>query len=272
MTNNRKLVSVIIILLLASLACSLTGGNTSTDTVEIIAPSQQKTQEKTQEITQTPTVQVVKSACDNQYFPVKESATWSYDNSGLDSESLTRSILEVTSDGFTDQDVFSDSTTRSGNWECKDGDLISLDLNVNNLAAANAVAGGNEIDFEITSMEGVTLPAVVIEGTSWSQNIKLKGQQDFGGQAMSLKLDITNDCISSGDETITVPAGTFTAQRVECTAAVLITVNIFGMEIPTNAASSSTSWYAEGVGMIKTVSDNGDGTTSSLELASYNIP
>ena len=29
-------------------------------------------------------------------------------------------------------------------------------------------------------MEGVTLPAVVIEGTTWSQNIKLKGQQDFG--------------------------------------------------------------------------------------------
>ena len=49
MTSNRKLVSVIIILLLASLACSLIGSNTSTDSVEIIAPSQQKTQEKTQE-------------------------------------------------------------------------------------------------------------------------------------------------------------------------------------------------------------------------------
>ncbi|MFC2028776.1 hypothetical protein ACFLTX_02495 [Chloroflexota bacterium] len=288
MKNNTKLISVVSILLMASLACSQLEDSSSTSTnipIEtplqtLQSPATQTVQQETRkpttqstlQVTQEPLTQSNLSGCDNPLYPVKEGATWYYTVSGMASNSLEHSILEVTSDGFRDQDIFSDGTTRNGRWNCMDGDLISLDLNISNLAAANAVAGGRETNLEITSMDGVTIPADASEGSSWTQHIILEGLQNFAGQEMNLKLDITDDCKAAGVESITITAGTFTSQRVECKSTVVITVNIGGLVIPTSASSSSVSWYAREVGMVKTESDNGDGTTSRLELSDYTIP
>ena len=73
-------------------------------------------------------------------------------------------------------------------------------------------------------MDGVTIPADIKEGTTWTQNLIIEGLQIMDDQEMISNFDISNDCTATGEESVTVPAGTFTALRVDCVNTVTITM------------------------------------------------
>ncbi len=216
--------------------------------------------------------QVAGGACDNPYYPIIAGATWTYSLTGPVTDTFTRSIIAVSSDGFTDQDVFGTGVTRSGLWKCEAGSLIGLDPGGNSGATANVQTDNLNASFQTTSMEGVSFPAVIDAGTAWSQSFTIEGTQSINGQDIASKNQTTNSCTVGGNESISVPAGTFSAVRVDCQTSMTITIVMNGAEIPTSINLTSTTWHAEGVGMVKTASTLSDGSVTTIELTAYSIP
>ena len=209
------------------------------------------------------------AACGNPYLPVVQGATWTYNLTGSSSDTFTRSIISVGENNFTDQDVFGSGVTRQGNWNCDNGALIALDPTSGNSASVNSE--NVSVDFKTTSSSGVTLPASLNQGDSWTQTTTLEGTENINGLEVPAKNEFSNTCTVAGKESITVAAGTFDAVRVDCQTAMNITITMNGAPISSPFTFTATSWYAENVGLIKTVS-TGDQLDSTLELTSYSIP
>jgi len=282
--KDRKLIAVLAILLISTLACSLTGSGNPVSAVQTLIPSEAQTlvAGEAQNLVASVVAPAATGlagagggatspACNNPLYPVVVGASWSYSLTGPLPDTFTRSIAALTTNGFTDQDIFGSGATRTGQWTCDSGDLISLDPGGGSVTA-NVQTASSSTDFQTTALDGVTLPAGVTSGTSWTQDFTLEGVQDLNGQQVTSKNVTSYSCTASGEESITVAAGSFTAMRVECLTNITITITMAGMDIPTSITSTSTSWYAPGVGMVKTDSLLSDGSTTSIELTAYNIP
>ena len=282
MKNHLKLLSMAGILLMTTLACSLTGGANPVSSLQTLIPAEAQTQvvamltpADTPVATDpagTPDFSSGNGDCDNPLYPVVVGATWSYSMTGPLPDTFTRSISALTSDGFTDQDVFGSGTTRTGQWTCDAGTLIALNPGAGSTFTANVQATGLDSDFQTTYLDGVTYPAEIEPGTTWTQNITLEGVQNLNGQEIPSKSETSYDCSADAYETVTVPAGTFEAIRVDCQVNIIMTITMAGMDIPANFNSTTTAWHAAGVGMVKSVSDPGADLSTSIELTAYNIP
>jgi hypothetical protein len=279
MKNHLKILSMLGILLITTLACSLTGGADPLGSLQTLVPAEAQTQvvamltpAATDAVVVPTSVSSSNGDCDNPLYPVVAGATWSYAMTGPLPDTFTRSISALTSNGFTDQDVFGSGTTRTGQWTCDAGTLVALDPGGGSGFTANVQAVGLDSNFQTTYTDGVTFPAEIEPGTSWTQNFTIEGVQNLNGQEVLSKNETAYNCTAGDYETVTVPAGTFEAIRVDCQVNIIITITMAGMDIPTNVNSTTTAWHAQGVGMVKSVSNQDTDLSTSIELTAYNIP
>ncbi len=211
----------------------------------------------------------VAGACENPYMPVIVGATWNYNLTGPSPDTYIHSILSVEANGFTEQDVFGSGVTRQGQWECDNGNLVAL--NPSGGGSASVTSEGTSADFKTTALEGVTMPASLNPGDSWSQSLTLEGTQTVNSDTFPVSNQVNQACTAAGVESVTVPAGTFDAMRVDCQVNMNITIDIAGSPFTTPIALTNTNWYAIKVGLVKTVT-TGSGLDSTVELTSYLIP
>lgn len=207
--------------------------------------------------------------CKNPLHPVIKGAKWTYSLSGITSGSFTRTITAVREDGFTEQDDFDAGVTRSAEWKCEDGTLTALSPAEG--LSSMIQSSGATVQFETTQSDGVTLPAIVTPGSSWTQNFTLEGTQTIAGTSADSTGEMSYSCKAADVETVSVPAGIFDAVRVGCQVNATITVDMAGFEVPTEWASATTIWYARDVGMVKTENELSGVGHSSIELTSYII-
>ena len=208
-------------------------------------------------------------ACDNPFMPVVVGATWTYNLNGPVPDTYVHSILSIEASGFTEQDIFGTGVTRQGIWNCENGNLIAL--NPSGGSSSSVTAEGTSVDFKTTALEGITLPASLNPGDSWSQSLTLEGTQTINGETFPASNQLTQNCTAAGNESVTVPAGTFDAMRVDCQVTMNITLDMAGSPLATTISLNNTNWYAIKVGLVKTVS-TGSGLDSVIELTSYSIP
>lgn len=256
----------IISLLVASLACSLLGAVTPTPNSNSASQSP---------ATSAPTNSVesdrsIRGACVNPLYPVAVGASWTYQFKGSALGNFTRSITAVNADGFTDQDVFTSGITRYGEWKCNAGALIALKPS----SGADAAVQSDSVEstFETTAMDGVTLPASVNQGDAWSQNFTMEGTESINGQDIASKSQIAFSCTAGANESVTVPAGTFNAVHMDCISKIDITITMNGVDVPTTVNTTSTMWYAPGVGLVKSEDVVSGSQNVTLELTAYYIP
>jgi hypothetical protein len=208
-------------------------------------------------------------SCANLLLPIRVGATWTYNLSSSISDTFTRSIVSADSSGFTDQDVFGTGVTRQGKWNCEQGNLIAL--NPAEGGSASVTTTNVTVDFQTTELSGVTIPAAVHAGDTWTQTMTLEGIENINGTDIPAKNQFSNTCTAIGGESVTVQAGTFDAMRVDCQTNINITITMSGQDIQNAIEFSSSNWYAENVGLVKTTT-SGSGLDSTIELISYNIP
>ncbi|QQR61067.1 hypothetical protein IPH19_01210 [Candidatus Uhrbacteria bacterium] len=116
---------------------------------------------------------------------------------------------------------------------------------------------GFDVSYEVLEMSGEILPADMRVGKEWVNTSKVKiTTTDTGpiGSMMNGRISstkITNKV--TAEESVTVPAGTFTALKVEQTIQVESTI----AGRPFNTTSNSTAWYVKDVGLVKSVSGTG---------------
>lgn len=202
--------------------------------------------------------------CQNPYYPIVQGASWQYQLSGTTSGTFTRSLTAVRADGFDDQDVFSAGTIRTSSWACQNGNLISLTPS----AGPTVSAGELQFDFTIESNTGISFPANPQPGQEWAQNVVYLGQQTTGGMTFESRNVLATSCKAGDIETVRVPAGQFSALRVDCST----TLDIYlSGSLAFSFNSSESTWHAPGVGVVKSVGTGNMGSAETVLLA-YNIP
>jgi hypothetical protein len=213
-------------------------------------------------------------ACANPHYPIVNGATWTYAGSGgpAGSYSYTDTITEVRADGFTLTSLFNNNLTRTQQWACKPEGLVALQLPG---AAAALTTEGMSLELETSNVQGVTMPTNVAAGNTWSFSLDMHGTQQISGMTAETNSHAVYNFSAVGTESVTVPAGTFDAMKMNGDLTMEINATVQGMSIPVTVTMHTVTWFAPGVGMVKTETTGdmmGTAISDTLELQSYNIP
>lgn len=212
--------------------------------------------------------------CANPYYPVRQGSTWSYRSTGgpAGGYSFTDTITSVREDGFTLSNQF-DDLTLTQEWACKTEGLVALQLG--GAPAALIHSQGMQMNLEITNASGVTFPSEINAGDEWQHNLQFEGTLSVAGQEGSATGNAETRFAAIGNESVTVPAGTFDALNIQVDTTLNFDVRYEGLSIPVTFSARYNYWFAQGVGWVKasgTGSIAGQAFSETLELQSYSIP
>lgn len=209
-------------------------------------------------------------SCANPLMPVRDQISWSYlIHSNVASDTAyTDTITKVGSGGFTVSSAFSD-LTKDVQWSCTTQGLVALQFGGGDSASLST--SGSNASFKTTNVTGVTIPIDPKPGDTWSQSFDIAGTQSVGGATAKTSGTVALDFAAKDVEHVTVPAGAYDALAVEQQVKFSLTVQVAGVSQDVHLSFSGTTWYAPGVGMIKSVSSGtlsqGGGTIeSTIEL------
>lgn len=212
--------------------------------------------------------------CANAYYPVRQGATWTYRSSGgpAGEYSFTDTITAVREDGFTLSTQIG-GLTRAQEWTCSAEGLAALQLG--GAPAAMLNAQNIQMNLNVTGGNGVTFPGQISAGDQWQQNLDFSGNVTMMNQAADATGTAQMNFNAVGMESVTVPAGTFNALRVEADVTLNINATYEGIALPVSFAGDYTYWFAEGVGWVKSIGAGnvlGASFSETTELQSYSIP
>jgi hypothetical protein len=197
---------------------------------------------------------------------VKVGATWNYSVTGQTSGSYLRSIQLVAADGFTDQNVFSNGVTRSGQWKCKNGALTAVDP-----FSTDSSASSSKLDLHTDSVDGTGLPASTQPGDTFAITYHMSGTITENGTTSPVTEVISESCKADAMQSVTVTAGTFNALHLICSLGLTINMTIQGASAPIVSNSTADRWFAKGVGLLKST-DTSNAGVRETDLTTYTIP
>ena len=212
--------------------------------------------------------------CTNTYYPVRQGATWSYKSTGgpAGEYSFTDTISSVRADGFTLSTQIGD-LTRTQEWTCSAEGLTALQLGGAPAAMLNSQE--IEISLDVTNTSGVAFPSQINPGDQWQQTLELQGTVTFMNEEAEASGDAQMNFSAVGNESVTVPAGTFETLKVEVHVTLNVDATYEGITLPVAFSGDYTYWFAPGVGWVKASGRGnvlGSSFSETTELQSYNIP
>ena len=278
---NKKLIPFLLALSVLFLAgCgaadALPGSGSDTDapaTAEALTEDAPALEEPTEAVMEAPAADSpaadTASVCYHPFFPVSEGANWTFQLST--GETYTMTITNLTDESFTLTQDFTDSDlVLTVDWFCSEDGLLQGDF-----AQADFLSeDGIEMNFDTLSWEGKTLPAKdrLEIGYEWTATYQLKGDVDLEGVVTTAEANVTIDYVIAAIEEVTTPAGTFPqAYRVDSNGNMDMSMEFNGASLPmTGITFGSSSWYVEGLGLVKTA-DNFESGSSGMVLIDSNL-
>lgn len=207
--------------------------------------------------------------CGVPYYPVRagleKQYRVTYERGAARAAAYTETYANIGPDSFTLRYQFPELSVDTG-WNCTPEGMVALEYG--KLDFAQKPTG---FKMETVGRTGVTVPAAERwrEGQEWRSSYEIRaelaGPQGASGRG-SGTIEITNRV--AGREQITVPAGSYDALKVESEMAMKLTVRVGQMTVPSNTSVRNTTWFAENVGMVKSVSAPGDFAGATTELVS----
>lgn len=221
----------------------------------------------TQPVSAAPTTaSAAATACNNPFHPVSPTAQWKYQTTGSDDPSAvgnyTVTLTNVTANSFAEHRAF-DKASVDTTWTCDAGSLSATqfgNLNVHGLTG---------FQLNTTQNTGITLPPADQWTVSkmWTNSYRIQGQMQQNGMTLSGSGTVDLQNTIAAQEQVTVPAGTFTAFRVD-TAIILNLTPSGSIPIPIKLELNQSSWYAPNNGLVKSTL-NMNSQTATTELVSY---
>jgi hypothetical protein len=272
--KSARLIAILVVATLAS-ACNAGPGQVQGSPASPVNTNPPPSQPTFTPVPSTPTPASAAGLCANSLVPVKQGVTWTYTDSGAaGASSFTTAITSVRPDGFTASTRFDDNTAVDQQWTCQPEGLLAQSFGAGQTPLGLSLAGV-QASIATSNATGVTLPANVQMGMKWPYSIGLAGTLAEGGLSADINGDVSTEFVAVGMESVTVPAGTFDAMKVEGTSTVKVAASYHGLSLPITSVVKTTFWFAPGVGWVKS-SESGElaGTaiSSVTELQSYNIP
>jgi hypothetical protein len=210
--------------------------------------------------------------CTHPYLAPHEGGVWRY-RAGMPGLPILATVdvvryTDVTATGFVQvREVDGDAGRIVQRWSCGADGLSQL------AGPAEVVPGdapGLAGNMRASDVAGVTLPAA----GRWQAGYTWK--ERFGGQFSGLDVvpgtqprsegQIERSHTIVGQEAVTVPAGTYNAWRVDTTSSGQVTVTLRGQPETMDVTSTRSAWYAEGVGLVKSVDTLDDMVIDQMEL------
>ncbi len=215
------------------------------------------------------------SACYHPYFPVSEGAFWTFQEAS--GQEYTLSVDQTSTDTFTLTQNFdiSDLTLKM-DWYCSEDGLLNGTFTQVDLFDQMTGPDDPEITFEALEWEGSTLPPVNMMrvGYSWIAGYEMAGDMTIEGVTTTTQVNVRIENTIGALEEVTVPAGTFSeAYRVDSIGQIEMVMVMGETATPlTGVQFTYSTWYVEGIGMVKS-SNEYSGMESTVELiASSLIP
>jgi hypothetical protein len=219
-----------------------------------------------EESTGSPTPAAAETACDHPYMPLRTGSSWTYATpDGTTTWSVT-SASGSSDSAEAMMEIALAGASMTAHWNCSAAGIVSYDFGSLSVSSLGEVA-----NMEVVESSGAFLPAadLLAPGYSWPDNYTVTMHVSAEGSELDLTTTSSGTWTAVGMETVTVPAGTFEALRVDGTNNITMS-GFMGME-PVTINVNSSHWYAEGVGMVRyTVSS--EGTDSGGQLTSYTVP
>lgn len=224
------------------------------------------------ESAQTPSAPVAMHGgnCDNAYYPLKKGikATYATHFPGHDS-TYSWEVTDATDDSATLTYTFSPTLHVTSEISCTGDGLQAktyMDL-------GSAMSGG-KVSAKTTSASGSIFPKDVHPGSVWTSRYEVETENNMPAAAkLGMKtghMVVSTTSTAMGEESVTVPAGTFTALKVE--AKMLIHMSL-GANMPSiDTQTTSVSYFVKGKGLVKTETTDSRGGTSGMEATSIVIP
>jgi hypothetical protein len=212
--------------------------------------------------------------CANAYYPVRQGATWNYKStsSAAGEYSFTDTITAAREDGFNLSTQFS-GVTRTQEWACQPEGLVALQFG--GAPAAMLNAQNMQLTLQVSNVSGVTFPKEINAGDQWQHNLDLQGSMTVAGQEGTATGNSQTSFTAIGNESVTVPAGTFDAMKIQVDTTLNLNVSSQGLSVPVAFTSSYNYWFVQGVGWVK---NSGTGNAPEMsfsettELQTYSIP
>jgi len=213
------------------------------------------------------------SNCYHPFFPIAEGASWTFQLST--GETYTMTVTNVTDENFTlTQDFAESDLVLSVDWFCSEDGLLVGDFAQVDFLNQSDSEDGVEMSFDTFSWEGETLPAIdqFEVGHEWTATYNLKGDIAMEGIQYTAEATVTINYVIAAIEEVTVQAGTFPeAYRVDSVGEIAMSMDFNGSTFPmTGINFGSSTWYVEGVGLVKTA-DDFTGYGSGMELVESNL-
>ncbi len=194
--------------------------------------------------------------CDHPFFPVREGWLWSY-RSSVDNSTYTVSITNVSASGFTQRQTFKNAGFES-RWSCDSKGLTQPEY----IQPRNNQ--GVQVNLKTRKASGVVIPQVMRVGATWSYSYEVSGEMKQQNMTLQVEQRVSTTNKVLGQESVTVPAGRFTAFKVESIMTTRGSMKVGANNIPLNTTLKTFSWYAQGVGLVKSRFEGG--TTELLSL------
>ena len=267
---------LLIVVLLAACSPPSSPSPTQTQITETQAPQATFTEIASQSPAppESATAVAAEGLCTNAYYPVREGATWSYKSTGgpAGEYSFTDTITSARQDGFTLSTQIGD-LTRTQEWACKPEGLVALQLG--GAPAAMLNSQNIQLSLDMNNSSGVTFPIQMNAGDQWQQNVDVTGNVSMGKEGGKATGTAQMNFNALGNESVTVPAGTFDAMKVKVDTTLNVKVAYGALSLPVKFSGTYTYWFAPGVGWVKasgTGSVFGASFSETTELQSYNVP
>ncbi|HXD09352.1 MAG TPA: hypothetical protein VN653_04755 [Anaerolineales bacterium] len=274
-TPAKKNLGLLLVFILIT-ACSSAGGSSTQPalaTATLAASTNTETPSQAVEPTTSgeSTLAAPSASCANPYYPVREGSTWTYQSTGspAGNYSFTDTITALRPDGYTLTSKF-DTLTRTQEWACKPEGLVALQLGGGALTSQNL-----KLEVETQNTSGVSYPANIAMGDQWDYALDFTGKMDLAGSSGEAKGNDKSHFTALGIESVTVPAGTFNALKVQVDTTLDISVTIQGLTVPVTFSSSYIYWFVQDTGWVKASgsgSIGGEAFAETIEMQWYNLP
>lgn len=262
---NRKTLPIVLVICTSMLACNL---------LSAISPASGNSTQQAPATSSSSQSSATSGSCSNPLYPVKQGVTRTYSVTGLPTgaSTYTETITNVGPDSFTMTTQLG-NLTKNAKWDCKSDGLIELQPGGG--AAMLSTTSGMQADFTVTKSSGVTLPLKISAGDAWTYSLDFTSQITLNNSSGQAQGTTNYQLKALGNESVTVPAGTFNAMKLQITTTFNMQMNMQGANIPFTLTANTTAWYAPNVGMVKQI-DNADmmggALNATTELQSYKIP
>jgi len=211
-------------------------------------------------------------ACGNPYYPFKPGLAIAYKvspSTGAEGDSdYTIRTLSVSGTTAKTRTEMAGGVTADMEADCASG---SVELK----GSSNLDAAAQGVGFKTTVLasSGTFMPSNVSAGTVWnnSETILMEFTEGASASMGPITSTTTEQSRAIGEESVTVPAGTYTAIKVELTRTITskFSGGPKGIKLPAMPPTTvkSTEWWVKGIGMVKSVTVS-EGQTSTVEAKS----